>query len=251
MEKGVNAMLHIAICDDQQDQIKKIREASEKYFATKNEMVSYQAFDNASAFVDAIDQGALFDIVLLDVCMPGLLGTEVARELRSHHSRAEIIFLTTSDEFAVDAFEVKATDYILKPFTQSQFNKAMDRALSFIRQRNSAKVIFRLVGGVRAEEIANILYFESHGHVLQVYLADGSTLNTRKSSQEMKEYLDKVAPGQFASPNKGYLVNLGAIHLIKAEYVELAGHQIPLGKRKYRDFQELYFQFMFAPTMGN
>ena len=67
----------------------------------------------------------------------------------------------------------------------------------------------------------------------------------------MKEYLDKVAPGQFASPNKGYLVNLGAIHLIKAEYVELAGHQIPLGKRKYRDFQELYFQFMFAPTMGN
>ncbi len=252
MEKGVNTMLHIAICDDQQDQIKKIREASEKYFATKNETVSYQAFDNASAFVDAIDQGALFDIVLLDVCMPGLLGTEVARELRSHHSRAEIIFLTTSDEFAVDAFEVKATDYILKPFTQSQFNKAMDRALSFIRQRNSAKVIFRLVGGgVRVEEIANILYFESHGHVLQVYLADGSTLNTRKSSQEMKEYLDKVAPGQFASPNKGYLVNLGAIHLIKAEYVELAGHQIPLGKRKYRDFQELYFQFMFAPTMGN
>lgn len=102
-------------------------------------------------------------------------------------------------------------------------------------------------GGVRVEEIAQILFLESHGHVLEVYLADGSTLETRKSGQEMKTDLDKIAPGQFVSPNKGYLVNLSAIHMIKTDYVEIQGHQIPLGKRKYRDFQEQYFQFMFAP----
>ena len=56
------------------------------------------------------------DIVLLDVCMPGILGTEVAQELRKFSSSTEIIFLTTSDEFAMDAFAVKATDYLLKPF---------------------------------------------------------------------------------------------------------------------------------------
>lgn len=112
-------MLHIAICDDQQDQIQKIREAAEKYFQNRKENMSCQTFENAFAFVEAVDKGALFDIVLLDVCMPGILGTDVARELRDHHSRAEIIFLTTSDEFAVEAFEVKATDYLLKPFTQA------------------------------------------------------------------------------------------------------------------------------------
>ena len=134
-----------------------------------------------------------------------------------------------------------------KPFTQAQFNKSLERALGFIRQRNSAKVIFRLVGGgVRVEEIAQILFLESHGHVMEVFLADGSTLETRKSAQDMKADLDKIAPGQFVSPNKGYLVNLAAIHMIKTDYVEIQGHQIPLGKRKYRDFQEQYFQFMFA-----
>ena len=71
-------------------------------------------------------------------------------------------------------------------------------------------------------------------------------LETRKSGQEMKDALDKIAPGQFASPNKGYLVNLAAVHMIKSDYVEIAGQEIPLGKRKYRDFQELYFQFMFT-----
>lgn len=207
----------------------------------------YETFDKAFSFVDAVERGAVFDIVLLDVCMPGILGTEVARELRKYNRATEIIFLTTSDEFAVDAFAVKATDYLLKPFTQSQFSKAMDRAISFIRQRNSAKVVLRLVGdGICIEEIAQILYFESNGHILQVHLADGTVLETRKSGQEMKDALDKIAPGQFASPNKGYIVNLAAVHMIKSDYVEIAGQELPLGKRKYRDFQELYFQFMFT-----
>lgn len=240
-------MLRIAICDDQAEQVQLIRKAAENYFKTKREFVSYEDFDSAFAFIDAIEHGAVFDIVLLDVCMPGLSGMDAAQELRNRHSRAEIIFLTTSDEFAVDAFAVKATDYLLKPFTQNQFNKAVDRAFSYIRQRNSAKMIFRLIGGgIRVEEIARILYMESHGHIIQVHLSDDTMLETRKSIQEMKEELDKIAPGQFASPNKGYLVNLSAIHLIKAEYVEIHGHHIPLGKRKYREFQELYFQFMFA-----
>ena len=189
------------------------------------------------------------DIVLLDVCMPGILGTEVAQELRKFSSSTEIIFLTTSDEFAMDAFAVKATDYLLKPFTQSQFNQAMDRAIAFIRQRSSAKIMLRLVGGgLCIEEISQILYFESHGHILQVHLADGTVLETRKSGQEIKDELDKIASGQFASPNKGYLVNLAAVHIIKADYVEIAGQKLPLGKRKYRMFQEIYFRFMFSST---
>lgn len=126
-------MLHIAICDDQPDQIRSIRQSSERYFQDKQDTVSYETFDNAFSFVDTINQGAIFDIVLLDVCMPGILGTEVAQELRKFSSSTEIIFLTTSDEFAMDAFAVKATDYLLKPFTQSQFNQAMDRAIAFIR----------------------------------------------------------------------------------------------------------------------
>lgn len=242
-------MLHIAICDDQPDQIRFIRRSSDIYFQKKQDLVSYETFDNAFSFVDAIDQGTVFDIALLDVCMPGILGTDVARELRKYNSGTEIIFLTTSDEFAVDAFAVKATDYLLKPFAQSQFNKAMDRAISFIRQHNSAKIVLRLVGGgICIEQIAQILYFESNGHILQVHLANGAVRETRKSGQEMRDELDKIAPGQFASPNKGYLVNLAAVHMIKADYVEIAGQEIPLGKRKYRMFQDLYFQFMFSST---
>ena len=96
-------MLYIAICDDQADQIQKIRTAAETYFLTRNERVEYQTFSNAFAFTDAIDRGSIFDIVLLDVCMPGMLGTEVAQHLRDAHSRAEM-------EQAADWYLEKITD---------------------------------------------------------------------------------------------------------------------------------------------
>lgn len=241
-------MLRIAICDDVQDELNKIRQAAETYFRNAREPVTYALFTNAFAFAEAIENGTRFDIILLDICMPGLLGTEVAEELRQKDTLAEIIFLTTSDDFAVEAFSVKATDYILKPFTQAQFDKALDRAVSMICQRNSSKVLFRLLGGgVRVEPVSQILYLESSGHILSVHLADGTVFETRRTLQDIRADLDKIAPGQFLSPNKGYLVNLAQVHIIKSDSVEVRDIRIPLGKRKYREFQQQYFKFMFKP----
>jgi len=241
-------MLRIAICDDIQDELDKIRQAAETYFRKAREPVTYALFTDAFAFAEAIEKGPRFDIILLDICMPGLLGTEVAKELRKQDARSEIIFLTTSDEFAVEAFSVKATDYILKPFTQAQFDKALDRAVTMIRQRSSSKVLFRLLGGgVRVESVSQILYLESNGHILTVHLADGTSFETRKSMMDIKADLDKIAPGQFLSPNKGYLVNLAHVHIIKSDSVDVQNARIPLGKRKYREFQQQYFEFMFKP----
>ena len=240
------AMLRIAICDDLQDEVDQTRQAAELYFKNVKESITYTSFTKAFSFMDAIEKGAQFDIILLDICMPGLLGTEVAKELRQQDSRAEIIFLTTSNEFAAEAFSVNAADYLLKPFTQEQFKKALDKAMSIIRQRNSAKLVFRLVGGgVRVEPLENILYLESNSHILTVHLADGSTFETRRPIADIKADLERIVPNQFQSPLKGYLVNLAHVHIIRPESIEIQDTQIPLGKRRYREFQELYFDFMF------
>ena len=239
-------MLRIAICDDLQEEVDRTRQAAEQYFKTVKEAVTYTSFTNAFSFTDAIEKGTPFDIIFLDIFMPGLLGTEVAKELRRQDNRAEIIFLTSSNDFAAEAFSVKATDYLLKPFTQEQFNKAVDKALAIIRQRNSAKLLFRLVGGgLRVEPVENILYLESNSHILTVHLADGSSFETRRPIADIKGDLDRLVPNQFQSPLKGYLVNLAHVHIIRPESIEIQNILIPLGKRRYREFQELYFDFMF------
>lgn len=175
-------MVRIAICDDLQEQLDIIQKAVQQYFHDKKEPTEVFTYNNAMDFVDAFEKEGNFDIVLLDICMPGLLGTDIAAEMRKQKSRAEIVFLSTSEEFAVEAFAVRAAHYLVKPFTQKEFDQAMDRVMESIRQRHSGKMIFRLVGGgIQVEEVNAILYVESNGHIQQVYTADHLLLETRQS----------------------------------------------------------------------
>lgn len=232
-------MVRIAICDDLQEQLDIIQKAVQQYFHDKKEPTEVFTYNNAMDFVDAFEKEGNFDIVLL--------GTDIAAEMRKQKSRAEIVFLSTSEEFAVEAFAVRAAHYLVKPFTQKEFDQAMDRVMESIRQRHSGKMIFRLVGGgIQVEEVNAILYVESNGHIQQVYTADHLLLETRQSLASLLDTLDAIAPGQFVSPGKGYIVNQSAIRVIKSDYIEIQGHKIPLAKRKYRQFQESYLKFIFG-----
>jgi DNA-binding LytR/AlgR family response regulator len=114
-------MIRVAICDDVRLQLHTIHQAAEGYFSKRHEKVECCAYDNAFKLLDDIEQKGDFDIALLDICMPGILGTDVAMEMRRRKCRAEIIFITTSDEFAIEAFSLKAVHYLLKPFSQADF----------------------------------------------------------------------------------------------------------------------------------
>ena len=207
-------MVRIAICDDLQEQLDIIQKAVQQYFHDKKEPTEVFTYNNAMDFVDAFEKEGNFDIVLL--------GTDIAAEMRKQKSRAEIVFLSTSEEFAVEAFAGRAAHYLVKPFTQKEFDQAMDRVMESIRQRHSGKMIFRLVGGgIQVEEVSASLYVESNGHIQKVYTADHSLLETRQSLASLLDTLDAIAPGQFVSPGKSYIVNQSAIRVIKSDYIEI------------------------------
>ncbi|MDD3360869.1 MAG: response regulator [Hespellia sp.] len=126
----MRTILNISICDDRPDQLAKIYTATTEYFKKYSErVIQVSRFDNSLLFLESLDKTGGCDIALLDICMPGILGTDVARSIRARCDKTEIIFLTSSDEYAIDAFVLKAAHYLLKPFTQEQFNEAMDRAM--------------------------------------------------------------------------------------------------------------------------
>jgi len=99
-------MLQIAICDDNKEDLEKIHQAAIAYFGETNPNVKYYLYNTSFDLLDDIEKHNVFDILLLDICMPGMLGTDVAAELRKEKLTSEIVFLTTSDEFAIEAFAV-------------------------------------------------------------------------------------------------------------------------------------------------
>ena len=240
--------MNIAICDDLPEQSALIQQAVTNYF-TKNQDDNFKisVFNNSLLFLEGLKNTGGFDILLLDIFMPGINGTQVAREIRKRQDKCEIIFLTTSDEFAVDAFALKAAHYLLKPFTQAQFDEAMNRAMLNFTDGSDKKIALRPVGGgMENVVIDDIIYIESFGHTLNVRLKSGDTTESRRSLARLLEMLTEVSPGQFDSPCKGYLVNHKAVRTIEPKRVILqGGMEIPVARGAFREFQQRHFEFMF------
>lgn len=241
-------MLHIAICDDQAKHINKIRSAVERYITDRNIKVDIYEFNNPLVFLEGLDQTGGVDILLLDICMPGILGTEVAKEIRRRKDKTEVIFITTSDEFAVDAFAIKAAHYLLKPFTQTQFDEAMNRALVQFDNGKEKRTTLKLENGkLQMFILDKIHYIESNGHTQFVYMEDGSCVEARHSLSGITEELEIIVPGQFVSPYKGYLVNQKAVYNIEPkQMVLLCGKCLPISRGSFRKLQNAFFEYQFS-----
>ena len=152
-------MLKIAICDDSVQQLQTIRCATQLYFNTHEERgIHVEALSSPFLCLEQMEKNGGYDIVLLDICMPGISGTQIAKEIRRRQDKTEIIFLTTSDEYAVDAFALKAAHYLIKPVSQSQFDEAMDRAMSRLLLEPSKRVVLKAESGeLHNLEISDIL----------------------------------------------------------------------------------------------
>ncbi len=242
------AMLRIAICDDLSDQIERTKAATEHYFGEyPDEPVEIFTYDTPLIFLESLNKTGGFDILLLDICMPGIDGTQVAAEIRKRKEKCEIIFLTISDEFAVDAFALNAAHYLIKPFTQVQFNEAMDRAMLHFAAGKVLKIALKLAGGgTQMLELNEILWIESRDHIQTVYLKDGSSEEVRESLSQLFATLEELSPGQFVNPYKGYIVNQKAIRTVEPKEITIrSGQKIPLARGTFREFSDRYFTYLF------
>lgn len=239
-------MLRIAICDDMPGELKRISQQIHRYIKDHDLDAEVSEFSHPDALLTAAEQ-TLFDLYLLDIVMPMITGISVGRELRGRHSTAQIIYLTTSDEFAVAAFSVKAAHYLTKPFTAADFDEAVDRALENM-QRNAPKelTVRSADGELRLINVREIEYIECRDHAQEVHLQGESVMEQRRSISRLQEELDALVPGQFVIPYKGFLVNLSAVVSIDQNGILLrSGARLPISRGTTKQLQAVYAAFRF------
>ena len=115
----------------QKSELERIQKIVSDYAEEHPELfLTIQCFSNPFDMLGEMDRSGAPDIALLDICMPGVLGTEVAREIQSRSEDAtDIIFLTTSTEFAVEAFALHVNDYLTKPYTEERLIDTLNRVM--------------------------------------------------------------------------------------------------------------------------
>ncbi len=233
--------MQIAICDDIQKELEKISAAADAYAKAHPALrFDIDEYSTAMDILSAVEKEKAYDIALLDICMPGILGTDVAREILSKSPDTGIIFLTTSDEYAVTAFSLNAIHYLLKPFTQEQFDAALDRAVKKMEEQGFLSLY--CVDGVYRVRISEIIFIESQSHYLSVCLASGEILRLRRTLsqmfEEIKEYPEVLRIG------KSYIANLNFVRKISANSMEMTdGSKIPIPRRSSEAVQKVFMDF--------
>lgn len=233
--------MQIAVCDDVQKELEKIREALDTYSKSHPEL--YFDIDEYVTPIDilnAVEKGKVYDIALLDICMPGILGTDVAEEMLAKSPDMGIIFLTTSDEYAVEAFAMNATHYLLKPFSQKQFNAALDRAVKKTEKQDLLSLA--CVDGTYRVRISEIVSIESQNHYLLIKISSGEILRLRMKLSQMFEELQRYP--EFIKVGASYVANLTFVRRISGNTLEmLSGAKIPVPRRSSEEVQKTYMEF--------
>ena len=244
-------MLHIAICDDQPAELQEIHRIAREYFQEQtSRRAVFHTFSNPMDFLDYLEKGGQCDIALMDIVMPGMDGIAVARQIRDRKDRTEIVFLTTSREFAIDAFALKAAHYLIKPFTPKQMEEALSRAMRSFVDREPKKIVLQGESGVlRTVEAESILYAENFHHHRAVYTTLGELKETRRTLTALAEELDQLCPGLFIQPYRGYVVNQEAIRAVTKEGILLQnGTKVPIKSGDFRKLRDAYFEWAFRKT---
>ena len=191
--------------------------------------------------LDDINKNGVPDIALLDICMPGILGTELAKEIQNKsEGQTDIVFLTTSSEFAVEAFALHVNDYLTKPFTKERLTDTLDRLI----KKRSKRLFLPVMCGreIHRIDLYQVLYMESKNHNVEIYLKSGKSIKTHTALAEIKDVLSGTEG--FISVGASYIVNLRCVQsVLQTELVMTNGQIIPIPRRHRSDVKEQYFHF--------
>ena len=171
-------MLKIAVCDDEICFMDMLCPLLEQWAKEREVNLTIYRFTNGDDLIDAQRSGCM-DLIILDVIMPLLNGIDTARELRNMNQTVPIVFLTSSREFAVDSYEVKAFHYLIKPVSQMNLFPMLDE---FLKIFNSCKPFFtaRTTDGFCRIFITDVDYLEAQNKQVLVHLSNDRTLVIRE-----------------------------------------------------------------------
>ena len=240
--------MRIAIVDDEPEVCGVVRDylthILEKYWAEKAAQMEVEVFDSAESVLEVFEQRT-YDLLILDIRMPGIGGMEAARRIRNQSSDVGIIFLTSSEEYLMEGYRVFADGYFLKTegMDEEGFRAALARVLE--RREKAARVLKVQYNGQPLEILLNKIYYvDLSGGRLHIALAKHDLCLTRPYTYDWAtEHLGHDP--RFLECYHRVLVNMDVIERMdKESFVLTNGAEIPISQRRRSGVRTSYMQYL-------
>lgn len=225
-------MRRIAIVDDQAFIREQLRNYTERYRREAGEQFTLSTFENAELFLT--NYRPEYDIVLMDIDMPGMDGLTAAHRLRAMDPSVVLMFVTNLAQYAIRGYEVSAVDFVVKPVNYDQFAYKLTRALKLTPSTERRKLLIRTEIGTVTLDRDDVTFVEVQGHNL-FYHTDGTVYRVRGSLKQAEETFGELP---FFTCNKCYIVNLAYVEEVRENVTVVAGEEIIVSRPKKKAFME-------------
>lgn len=235
-------MFRLAVCDDEITSLSHIISLLDEFRSASPFHFEYDSFHNGLELIAALEQGKHFDVYCLDIVMPGFDGIALGKEIRRKDTAAQIIYLTSSPEFALDSYSVRAANYILKPITKETLFSVLTDVFEETKEKEDASLTLKDNQGIHRILLFTLLYAEAMGRKVFYHLASGRTLECSSRFSEVCNTL--LEHDFFIQPHRSYIVNMNYIDTIENTELTLQTHQvIPIAQGKGKKIKDLYLAF--------
>lgn len=242
--QGEFGMYRIALCDDELNEIDKMEKILDSYVKQHTGCdFSIERFSDSEELLWMIkEKDYMPDLLFMDIYMPGRLGIEAAKELREMGIECSIIFLTTSREYALEAFGVDATQYLVKPVNDSDIFRLLDKFIKEMKDEESEYLLFNIGRSVKRIEMHDIVYCEAYKKQQFIYLEDGTEVLQGMTMTRLCEILSGYE--KFARVGVSYIINLEHVAGINIHEIDMDnGQKIYMPRGAYKTLRDQYFNY--------
>lgn len=235
--------MNIAIVDDDQYDRSKLSRWLSAYLEHSPFEVRIDEYAAAEDFLAKFEP-YYYDICFMDIYMSGMNGMDAARQLRQSDTQCNIVFLTSTDEYVFQGYEIQALRYLLKPFSEEALIPVIRSCLEK-RETNIQKL--QLPIGKKTHEIPyqKILYVITARNATEIHLQNTFlSLSARHTFSQIVEPL--LSDPRFLTCSRGVVVNLAHVKEIEKNYFIMDNDdQIPISRRLYASVHDTYMDFQF------
>lgn len=239
---SLSAALRVALCDDEPAAIEANAACVARCSRACGVPVEVATYTQGGQLLyDVEDDAAHFDLFLLDIEMPGVDGMELAARLRRRLPDAKAIFVTSHDEYAIDAFELSIFRYVPKGEPGPRLVHAVTDALKLLAVGLDRAYTVRRGGSLERIAYRDIAYIDRAGKDSAIHCDGGRTVRVRKSLQRV---FDELGSDEFAFIDRGVVVNLAKVARVKGpSAVLVSGEELPVSRSHARGLRERLADF--------
>jgi len=243
-------VLRIAVCDDDEDQLEAIRWLLARWLRKKRAgQGQITTFRSGEALLDQIGDWGGYDLYILDIIMPGLNGIETGKKLREQGEGGEIVYLTMSQEHAVDSYLTRAFFYLLKPVEEGQLFSVLDAAAEQLDRRREEGVMVALPHGTRLVLLDRLLYVERVGRIVRYHCTD-CTVDSRSIRVSFRETVAPLlADPRFYLCGASYVFNLQRVVGVSGGKAQMdGGEEVELPHRWIMPFKTAWGDYWLGES---